>query len=153
MLQAAELLTKGGVAGVSVRRNRLLGIPKLEDANDAGGALARDCTLILTEVCLPLSMRVLSHALCRVYLCLGVSVHRNRLLLGVYVCCKQYLSDVLFFIFFGSQGDSAKALAVSGLSELGRDRFGVFPLKGKLLNVRDAQHKQLVENVELNHLK
>jgi hypothetical protein len=27
-----------------------------------------------------------------------------------------------------------KALAVSGLSVVGRDRYGVFPLRGKLLN-------------------
>ena len=35
-----------------------------------------------------------------------------------------------------TEGDSAKALAVSGLSVLGRDKYGVFPLRGKLLNVR-----------------
>lgn len=48
-----------------------------------------------------------------------------------------------------TEGDSAKALAVSGLSELGRDKYGVFPLKGKLLNVRSASTKQLMENEEL----
>ena len=42
-----------------------------------------------------------------------------------------------------TEGDSAKTLAVSGLSVVGRDRFGVFPLRGKLLNVRDASHKQV----------
>ena len=47
-----------------------------------------------------------------------------------------------------AQGDSAKALAVSGLSVLGRDRFGVFPLKGKLLNVREASHRHVRDNVE-----
>merc|ERR1719265_2488004 len=66
---------------------RVLGIPKLEDANDAGGKLAKECTLILTE------------------------------------------------------GDSAKALAIAGLSVIGRDKFGVFPLRGKLLNVRDVSQK------------
>ena len=34
-----------------------------------------------------------------------------------------------------TEGDSAKALATSGLSVVGRDNFGVFPLRGKLLNV------------------
>ena len=34
-----------------------------------------------------------------------------------------------------TEGDSAKALAVSGLSVIGRDYYGVFPLRGKLLNV------------------
>lgn len=32
------------------------------------------------------------------------------------------------------------------MSVIGRDRFGVFPLRGKVLNVRDASHKQIVEN-------
>jgi len=71
------------------KRTRLLGIPKLEDANWAGTRNAEKCTLILTE------------------------------------------------------GDSAKALAMSGISVIGRDKFGIFPLKGKLLNVRDASNKQL----------
>ena len=42
-----------------------------------------------------------------------------------------------------TEGDSAKALAMAGLSIVGRDRYGVFPLRGKLLNVRDASHKQV----------
>ena len=42
-----------------------------------------------------------------------------------------------------TEGDSAKTLAVSGLSIIGREKYGVFPLRGKLLNVRDANHKQV----------
>lgn len=72
------------------KTNKLKGIPKLEDANDAGGRNSLDCTLILTE------------------------------------------------------GDSAKTLAVAGLGVVGRDRYGVFPLRGKLLNVREATHKQVI---------
>jgi len=52
-----------------------------------------------------------------------------------------------------TEGDSAKSLAVAGLSVLGRDKYGVYPLKGKLLNVRDATHNQLLENNELNEIK
>jgi len=52
-----------------------------------------------------------------------------------------------------TEGDSAKALAVSGLAVVGRDRFGVFPLKGKLLNVREASASQLMANGELTALK
>ena len=81
------------------KRTRLTGIPKLDDANDAGGRNSQDCTLILTE------------------------------------------------------GDSAKALAISGLSVVGRDKFGVFPLRGKLLNVRDASHDQIMKNVEIQNIK
>ncbi|KAJ9575916.1 hypothetical protein L9F63_007228, partial [Diploptera punctata] len=73
------------------KQNKLKGVPKLEDANDAGTRYSLDCTLILTE------------------------------------------------------GDSAKTLAVSGLGVVGRDKYGVFPLRGKLLNVREASHKQLQE--------
>ncbi len=75
------------------------GIPKLDDANDAGGRNSEHCTLILTE------------------------------------------------------GDSAKALAVSGLSVVGRDKYGVFPLRGKLLNVRDASASQVSGNAEIQHIK
>ena len=71
------------------KHSKLKGIPKLDDANDAGTRNSNDCTLILTE------------------------------------------------------GDSAKALAVSGLSVVGRDKYGVFPLRGKLLNTREASSKQV----------
>jgi DNA topoisomerase-2 len=47
------------------------------------------------------------------------------------------------------EGDSAKALAVSGLQVVGRDQYGVFPLKGKLLNVRDAPEHQILKNEEI----
>lgn len=48
-----------------------------------------------------------------------------------------------------TEGDSAKALAVSGLGVVGRDRYGVFPLKGKLLNVREATNPQVLKNEEI----
>ena len=56
-------------------------VPKLDDANDAGGKNSKQCTLILTE------------------------------------------------------GDSAKAFAMAGMSVVGRKTYGAFPLKGKVLNV------------------
>ena len=52
-----------------------------------------------------------------------------------------------------TEGDSAKTFAVSGLSVIGRDYYGVFPLKGKPLNVRDADKKQVTNNEELNNIK
>lgn len=39
---------------------------------------------------------------------------------------------------------------MSGLSVVGRDRYGVFPLKGKLLNVRDATHSKIMKNEEVS---
>ena len=52
-----------------------------------------------------------------------------------------------------TEGDSAKAFAISGLSVIGRDYYGVFPLRGKMLNVREATPKQLMDNAEINALK
>ncbi len=91
--QAAELKKKSGT-----KRNKLAGIPKLDDANCAGTSKSNQCTLILTE------------------------------------------------------GDSAKALAISGLGVVGRDYYGVFPLKGKLLNVREATHAQMMKNEEIQNI-
>jgi DNA topoisomerase II len=52
-----------------------------------------------------------------------------------------------------TEGDSAKALAVAGLSVVGRDAYGVYPLRGKPRNVRDASAKQVADNAEFNDLK
>jgi len=52
-----------------------------------------------------------------------------------------------------TEGDSAKTFAISGLGVIGRDYYGVFPLKGKLLNVRDASAKQLANNEEIVNIK
>ncbi|XP_074782672.1 DNA topoisomerase 2-alpha isoform X1 [Athene noctua] len=82
----------------AVKHTKIKGVPKLDDANDAGSKHSLDCTLILTE------------------------------------------------------GDSAKTLAVSGLGVVGRDKYGVFPLRGKMLNVREASHKQIMENAEINNI-
>ena len=48
-----------------------------------------------------------------------------------------------------TEGDSAKALAVAGLEVIGRQQYGVFPLRGKFLNVRDASITQLTTNKEV----
>jgi DNA topoisomerase-2 len=75
------------------------GIPKLDDAEWAGGPRSSECTLILTE------------------------------------------------------GDSAKSMVTSGLSIVGRDKYGVYPLRGKLLNVRDASDKSIMNCEEIQNLK
>lgn len=48
-----------------------------------------------------------------------------------------------------TEGDSAKAMALSGLSQDQRKTFGVFPLRGKLLNVKDktAARVELAEEI------
>jgi len=51
-----------------------------------------------------------------------------------------------------TEGDSAKTFAVSGLAVVGRERYGVFPLKGKVLNVREATRNQVAKNEELKHV-
>lgn len=80
------------------KRKKLVGIQKLDDANEAGSKISDQCTLILTE------------------------------------------------------GDSAKSLAMSGLEVIGRDKYGVFPLKGKFLNVREAPATKILENLEVQNL-
>ena len=52
-----------------------------------------------------------------------------------------------------TEGDSAKALAIAGLGVVGRNAYGVFPLRGKPRNVRDATTKQVTENEEFSNLK
>jgi DNA topoisomerase II len=52
-----------------------------------------------------------------------------------------------------TEGDSAKSMAIAGLSIVGRDKYGVFPLKGKVLNVRDANPKQITGNAEITNVK
>lgn len=45
-----------------------------------------------------------------------------------------------------TEGDSAKALALCGIEELGRDYFGVFPLRGKPANVKSMTAKTVMDN-------
>ena len=52
-----------------------------------------------------------------------------------------------------TEGDSAKTMAIAGLSVVGRDKYGVFPLKGKILNVRDASINDISNNKELTNIK
>lgn len=52
-----------------------------------------------------------------------------------------------------TEGDSAKTMAISGLSEIGRNKYGVFPLKGKLMNVKDTNLKRINDNEEITNLK
>ena len=52
-----------------------------------------------------------------------------------------------------TEGDSAKTTAISGMSVVGRDYYGAFPLRGKLLNTRTATYAQLSKNEELNNIK
>lgn len=52
-----------------------------------------------------------------------------------------------------TEGDSAKSLAVAGRAILDPDRIGVFPLRGKMLNVRDASIDQITKNQEIQNIK
>jgi len=51
------------------------------------------------------------------------------------------------------EGDSAKAGIISGLSSEDRNTIGVYPLKGKLLNVRGELAKRISENKEITEIK
>ena len=75
------------------------GIPKLVDANFAGGPKSGKCTIILCE------------------------------------------------------GDSAKAGIISGMVKEDRNFYGVYPMRGKLFNVRGENIKRISENKEIIELK
>ena len=51
------------------------------------------------------------------------------------------------------EGDSAKAGIVSGLSSEDRNTIGVYPMKGKILNVRGENVKKISENKEIAEIK
>ena len=51
------------------------------------------------------------------------------------------------------EGDSAKAGIVSGLSKEDRNIIGVYPMRGKLFNVRGETQKRILENKEVNEIK
>jgi DNA topoisomerase-2 len=52
-----------------------------------------------------------------------------------------------------TEGDSAKAMALSGLSQDQRRFYGVFPLRGKLLNVKDTASSKIELAKEIADLK
>ena len=51
------------------------------------------------------------------------------------------------------EGDSAKAGIISGLSSEDRNTIGVYPMKGKVLNVRGESVKKITENKEIAEIK
>lgn len=52
-----------------------------------------------------------------------------------------------------TEGDSAASSAIAGLAVVGRHLWGVFPLRGKLLNVRDVSADKFAKNEELAAIK
>ena len=51
------------------------------------------------------------------------------------------------------EGDSAKTGVISGLSSEDRNTIGVYPLKGKVMNVRGEPAKKISENKEITEIK
>ena len=52
-----------------------------------------------------------------------------------------------------TEGDSASSLALAGRAVVDPDLIGVFPLRGKVLNVRDASIDQITKNQEIQNIK
>ena len=52
-----------------------------------------------------------------------------------------------------TEGDSAKKYAVDGMNIVGYQKFGVWPIRGKFLNVGNATVAQLTKNAEFNAFK
>ena len=51
-----------------------------------------------------------------------------------------------------TEGDSAKSLAMAGIEVVGRDTYGCFPLRGKMLNVRECATQKILKNQEVQYL-
>ena len=51
-----------------------------------------------------------------------------------------------------TEGDSALALALAGLSVVKTDYYGAYPLKGKILNGEKANKKQWAENTVIQNV-
>lgn len=52
-----------------------------------------------------------------------------------------------------TEGLSASSFAVAGLSVVGRSNYGIYSLKGKVLNIREATQSQLLKNEEIASIK
>lgn len=52
-----------------------------------------------------------------------------------------------------TEGDSAKTAAVAGVQVMNQDYWGIFPLRGKVLNVKDISRDKINANEELVNLK
>jgi DNA topoisomerase-2 len=52
-----------------------------------------------------------------------------------------------------TEGDSAATSAIAGLKVVGREKWGVFPLKGKILNVKDISRDKFNANDEITSIK
>ena len=52
-----------------------------------------------------------------------------------------------------TEGDSAKASALAGLAVVGRQKYGVFPLRGKVMNVCDLSADRVAANAEISAVK
>lgn len=51
-----------------------------------------------------------------------------------------------------AEGDSAKGAVVAGMSVTGRDYWGVFPIRGRLLNIRNVPTSKIIDNAEIANL-
>lgn len=52
-----------------------------------------------------------------------------------------------------TEGDSAQTFALRGLEIIGNLYYGVFPIRGKMLNVRNATQKEIANNKEICNIK
>ena len=61
--------------------------------------------------------------------------------------------DSMKCVLILTEGDSAKSSVISGLGQENRKYYGVFPLRGKLLNVKDADVEKVSNNAEITAIK
>ncbi len=51
-----------------------------------------------------------------------------------------------------TEGDSAKSLAMAGVQVVGRDKYGVFPINGKLINVHRVALRTVTANKQIQNI-
>ena len=54
---------------------------------------------------------------------------------------------------FLCEGDSAKSGIVSGLSREDRNNIGIYPMKGKMFNIRGESLSRIADNKEITEIK
>ena len=82
-------------------------------------------------------------------------INVNKLEDAPYAKSKSYIKRAKCILMI-TEGDSAKTFAsscISALSEEERRYYGIFPIRGKLLNIRSATPSQITKNKEIASIK
>jgi DNA gyrase/topoisomerase IV subunit B len=161
------------------KKSTLMNIAKLDDANYAGTVKSKNCTLILTEgdsaKALAISglgnpnpypnpnpnplnfyITLILTIILTLIVTLTLTLALSQLILALSLTLTLTLTLILILTLTLNL-TLTLTLAITLtltllLGVVGRDYYGVFPLKGKLLNVREAQHAQIMKSEEIQNI-